>query len=739
MKNSPIKIEIQENGVIYVKCSIEYTILRGDIFRIKNHKGDTEKFSELLLSETKKSASCFIEKSGYYFSRAEILDNFGKIHKVESTSSLFIEREKREGIKKNLASQKKINIEKIPYFPSPDPQIDFLVEVRPESKVFSCDADMQSQTGTFFYKKDFKNGKGKARIYSSKPMVELMGFSEVFSGYAWEGNDFLFGDNDWYSDNKNTLRQLRENLGNYSYVSASDSLIEIGTDFLGFSRLFFYEEDGVFIVSNRYHLLLLFLKISGFSLSLDKNRIEALFLSNVTLFRQVMTHDLLVKNTYLLPSFYSIKIEDGNVIYQTKELHQLLDAPANFEDSRYEDIVRRAAKEIENNVSAVFRNPKFDRVIVDLSGGRDSRVGFAALTNIDSEIAEKARIRSTLHEPDDLHVAIQVNNIFDFPYHDEGDSVECIDPIKGLNNKRSYYLGYHFLWYCPTSKYQNDKRIRITGESFESLSVRYYSNVLRSPHQTKNVDSLVSEFTKLLSKQCLLDLNKYGDLFSEQLTNTLNSLPGQSAQEKFDSLFLLFRGSFHAGNLDRMHYEPACCMPLQSKNLLLAKRMWQSENDYNRVIYDITYLLNPILLTLPYNSKKTNAEFLANRKEMLIGKGPLANAYLKNITPDIAAWDEAYALKKTRDVFFGDSGNEASSKMLVGEDDATRNLINIQIKKYVSTLFVESKLISDEWRENILIPVCWYVDEFTADADEVRICHHKLATLHDLIAILQGS
>lgn len=736
MKVTPINISFDKNGIATVTCNPDYNIKKSEIFRIKNHKGETEKICQLHIDERQLSASFIIGESGYYFAKSEIVDKHERSHFVESTSTLFIKEEKKESIKKTLSSQN-CTIDKIPFFPSPYPQIDFLVEVRSESTGF-CDVDMQSLTGVFFYVKDLKNGIGKARIFSTKPTVKVGETEEIFSGYAWQGEDFFFGDSDWYSNYGISRRQLNENLGNYTYITASDTGIEIGSDFLGFSRLFCYKKDSSFFVSNRYHLLLLFLKSLGFSLVLDLKKIEALFLSNVTLFRQVMTHDLWVKDTHLLPSYYCIKVEDGNVIYKKKKLFDLLSEPVSFEESRYQDIVFKAADEIKNNVRAVFNNAKFDRVIVDLSGGRDSRVGYAALTNVQKKIAEKARIRSTLHEPDDLQVAIQVNNVFGYPYHDEGDLIEFIDPLIGLMNKRSYYLGYHFLWYCPTTRYQSANRIRITGESFEALSVRYYSNVLRSPHQTKDLDSLVTEFLRILSRQCVLDFNIYGDLFAEQLKDVLNNLPGQSAQEKFDSLFLLFRGSFHAGNLDRMYYEPACCMPLQSKNLLLAKRMWQSDNDYNRIIYDITYLLNPLLLTIPYNSQKTNAEFLSKREEMLIGKSALGGAYLKNLLPDIFAWDQAYNAKNARDLLVGNSDANVASKVFVGETESVQKLIKLEFNNYASALYSECNIIQESWRNDLLIPLYWYVNEFTSDSDEIRVCHHKLATLYDLTAIIRG-
>lgn len=731
--NKPLTIQISSDGFARVICSEKYRLRQTDIVAIVDHQGRTEKIVTLAAYEDKESISYKINDSGYYFARAEIIDAAGIIHKVECAPTLFI-LERRQNEISNLLASKGGVPKKIPYFLSPYPQIDFLVDIGCKSNNHIL-RGIDCITGVNFYVSEIEIDKNKIKIYSSSPVVETLNCKELFSGYAWHNSTFFFGCDSWYQE-KNSIKQLKDNLGNYSYLKFDKDCIEIGTDYLGFSRLFYYSNGDSLFISNRYHLLLLFIKDIGLPLGLNEKRIENLFLSNVTLFRQIMTHDLLVDNTHLLPSYKFIRYSSKGVEFVNKPLFDLLSSPVIFDEKKYNEIVNKAAVEIKDNIRSTLTSSEFHRVVVDLSGGRDSRVGYAALTNLEEKFLDKVRIRSTLHEPDDLNIAIQVNNVFGYPYFDEGDVIEPIDPLVGLENKRSYYLGYHFLWYCPVRRHQKKDQIRLTGESFEALSVRYYSNVLRDPCGTLDIDTLINEFLKILSRQCVLDFESYGYQFANQLAEVLEEIPGISAQEKFDALFLLFRGSFHAGNLDRMHYEPACCMPLQSKNLILAKRMWQSIENYNRVIYDIIYLLNPVLSIIPYNSEKTNIEFLSHRDEMFVGKGNFKSAYLNNITSDIKDWDSAYNKKNSRDSLLQISDDLVDPKMLVGESDHTKRIIREQLETRLSSLYTLNHIFPENWQNMIFMPLYWYVNDFTRNDDEIRVCHHKISMLYDIAAII---
>lgn len=730
--DKPISLKIDADGFGVINCSDSYGLLSLDIVSIVDHQAKTDTIFKYYFNDAKKYVEHQFDYSGYYFCKAKVVDGSGVAFNVETVPKLFILRKKKNEIYQNLMGAESV-LERIPYFQSPYPQVDFLIDMNGAAKRSSIEG-ISDVTGVDFHKYEF--GNGNSLIFSTEKIRELEDGKGIFSGYSWSDGEFLFGNKSYFNVNGN-FNNISNNLGNYSYVKISDNEVELGTDYLGFSRLFYFKDDTDFIVSNRYHLLLIFLKRIGTSLKLNREIVENLFLSNVTLFRQVMTHDLLVENTYLLPSFKYIKFSEKGAVFCNKELFEKLASSVDYNKSDYKKILNESAAEIRDNVEAVLRSPDFDQVIIDLSGGRDSRVGYAALTNITKELTNKVRVRSTLHEPDDLDVAIKVNNVFNYPYYEDGDLFQPVDAIKGLEQKQSYYLGYHFLWYCPLSRRQKENQIRLTGESFEALSVRYYSNVLKNPAKTVEISELVSEFSKILSRQCVLDFEAFGSQFSEQLIKVLEEIPGCSAQEKFDALFLLFRGSFHAGNLDRMHYEPACCMPLQSKDLILAKRMWQSVGNYNSVIYDITYLLNPVLAIIPYNSKKTNEEFLSHKDDLFVGESGLRDAYLDNISLNIKPWDDAFEMKRVNDLNLQEKSVFYDQKILVGETDEVKLQIFNQLEyKLCALAQLSSKNIPLNWIDDIFVPLSWYVSDFTKNSDEIRVCHHKISTLYDILSII---
>jgi hypothetical protein len=260
----------------------------------------------------------------------------------------------------------------------------------------------------------------------------------------------------------------------------------------------------------------------------------------------------------------------------------------------------------------------------------------------------------------------------------------------------------------------------LSGESFEAFGVRYYSDALKDPINVNDIDILVSEYSRLLSRQVVLDWSKYRILFESKLKKTLQVLPGSSAQEKFDSLYLLLRGPFHAGNLDRNFYTPPSCMPLQSINLLMAKRMLINHQNSNRVVYDVTMVLNPLLSILPYNNDKTNAEFNSNRDGMLIGKSPFKSAFVPIERPlDIAAWDAAYKMRKS---------NTSSSSVSTEIDLREFYLTDLRsMLSYLANLNEPLNLFND-----FVAPIYWYVTKFTLDIDELAIIHHKISSVFDL-------
>ncbi len=738
----PASMKIDSDGKVTIVSSPEFLLSDVEVFQII----DTRAKSVSILKTTSERHdvfTCIAPTSGYFFARCNVARrSTNQTSLVECKPVLYIQ-EKRQLEIASILSEAGIsdneNNQRLPYFRSPSPQIDFILDYSQSLLGGEDRVPFAFSDGLLWEYRDFEFGSAKCSIYSAKQLIPISSGSLIFSGYCWCDGVFHFGDGA-IENNSGSFSSPLEHLGTYSYCLVEKDRVELGTDFLGFGRLFYYRCEDRLLVSNRYHLLLEYANEVGIALGFDFGRLSVQLLSNVTFFRQVFSHELLVERTHLLPSYKRIEITSQGVEFKDTHLKRILDEPIQWNEERYRDILESSATEIVENIKAAIRSPKYQNVVVDLSGGRDSRVGYAAVTNIPADSRQKVRIRSTLHEPDDLHTAIGVNSFFDLPYFDDGEVIEPIELKKGLEFKRSYYLGYHFLWYCPTKRVEDQGRLRFTGESFEALSVRYYSNVLKDPKATISNDKLIDEFLRILSRQCALDFSTFEDAFRETLKNVLEELPGTSAQEKFDSMFLLFRGSFHAGNLDRMYYEPHCCMPLQSKRLLLAKRMWLSRENWNRVIYDITFILNPLLALLPYNSLKSNNEFSSHRAEMLLGDSCLSDAHVKFPSPlDVTKWDAAHNLKQERDKIVAPYGDQLDPRALVGETEDVKKIIRKEFLRMLGALYCSGQFPLNNWREKIFIPLYWYATDFTRDSDEIRICHHKIASIYDLAKIIRAS
>lgn len=393
----------------------------------------------------------------------------------------------------------------------------------------------------------------------------------IFSGYVWHDNDFIFGQSTIGEGiNASTLYDC---IGNFSLLNVENSQIKITTDYFGYSKVFYYESDDMLIVTNRYHLLLVILNYLKINCELDEDVVMVTFASNVTLLRQTFIDNLTVKNTYMLNLCDEIVVDESGWKFVKRSINSVLGSNQEFNPEYYAKLLDDAKNDIINNIQAVYNSHLFKDIVVDLSGGKDSRVNYAALTNI-PKAREIFTIRSDVHEPKDLEIAIGINNIFNFNYYCNGETWYKNNTLDYIRKKRSYFCGYHYLWYLEEKHAYNLNKIRITGESFESLIVRYYSDTIRNLGlEDSTNEKLVEEYSTLLSKQAVINYSGVSSIFKKFLLNSIDNIPSETSSEAFDNLFLFYRGATHAGNLDRMYYSSAHCMPLQSKSLLIAKTM----------------------------------------------------------------------------------------------------------------------------------------------------------------------
>lgn len=203
------------------------------------------------------------------------------------------------------------------------------------------------------------------------------------------------------------------------------------------------------------------------------------FASNVTLLRQTFTDKLTIEDTYMLNLCYEIIIDKTDWHFSKRPIYEILDSKYTFEEEIYQNMLREGKDDIIKNILSVYNSNLFKDIVVDLSGGKDGRTNYGALTNI-KEAKKMFTIQSSKPEPKDLETAVGINNIFNFDYYTSGNIYYQNSILDYIEKKRRYFCGYHYLWYIETKHCYNLNKMRITGESFESLVVRYYSSTVKN-------------------------------------------------------------------------------------------------------------------------------------------------------------------------------------------------------------------------------------------------------------------
>lgn len=664
-------------------------------------------------------------KTGHYYLKVILKDAF---QSFDTLSIFFITDKDRANVKSEISNAKS-DADELPYFSALSPQNDFLVTVSSDKEISSnVELLLKKHPFNSLHREELSFGNIKAEVFFREPFKKNnLDESFLFSGYCWLEDRFVYGQSQIKKPDVSLFHNTP--LGMYTLLHSTTKKAVVKSDYYSFCKLFYFEGGGIKVVANNYHLLVLFLKNSGVKLEVDFSVIYSQFCSNVTLFLQSFNNKMPIKGTYMLDTWEEVCIDSSGLNIERKDIYHSfsaphVSAPHDFEEgkARYDKLVSEAAKEIEKNISLVASSEFYKNISVDLSGGRDSRVNYAALTRLTNR--EKFTVKSNIHEPDDLQVAISVNNFYKVPYDCDGEEIEY-PGMRGLVlKKRSFNMGYRYLWYIPQALNKKpDDKIRISGESFEAFSTRYYSNVLKDPLNVSDPKKLLEEYFSKLSKQPLLS-------FSEMYSNVYNSLlysldraPDENPVIAFDNLFLYYRMATHAGNLDRDYYDGACCMPLQSKAILPAKLWWINNYYHDMIIFDVTFKLNPLLSVLPYNSSKTNKMREDAYRDLLVSQSEFDGLDIC-MDDNVDGWDSSFKKRKSSTNVTGNP---------VSPDDESAYI--------KSEILSFAKLLSDafpEIEDTLLIPCVYQALDKASSQTQSRIIHNKLASLRD-IAVIQKS
>ena len=439
--------------------------------------------------------------------------------------------------------------------------------------------------------------------------TEKNGSYLMYSGFMIKDRDLFFGSDEIY-DSDILLNDVTNLYGEYVKLKISPKGIELSSDFFGMSPWFFYHNNDVFVASNNYHLLLLCLKGSDQVLKLDIKRSRVNLITTGFIYGCSFTDKLDVDNCYIKLPYENVTFCNGILSTIKTELFYIMQSNEEWDESKYDDYLRKAKDEMYDNVYSVFNHKQFSTVVLDVSGGFDSRILFSTSMSLPKSLKNKivthTRKSGTI---DDEAIATTITNCYRYPkvvYNNIDISELLVD--KGIYFPQvSKNLGcYYSVTYLNYPKYNCRNRIQLTGQLGETILglAKNRGELNYSIGDQKLLSSLDGcYFSKSISQ--LKDV--FNDE-SEMINNILNLWNCNDLFKKFQIHYTCFRNVFQVSSVRNVEYNNLRFCPLQSKQALKAKWIYLNKFGRNsipddKVCYDLISLINPLLSKIPFSKQ----------------------------------------------------------------------------------------------------------------------------------------
>jgi hypothetical protein len=271
--------------------------------------------------------------------------------------------------------------------------------------------------------------------------------------------------------------------------------------------------------------------------------------------------------------------------------------------AEYDALLDNGIDELIASCSAVIDDQRFSKVVVDLSGGKDSRMVFGAMLQ-HPRWRERCHLR-TVHTPrsSDLRIACGIANMFGADFDDS--TPVATHPRSAMDNLdfwRSYFHGqYHRMGAGPWSHLgKNLATINLLGGSGEMLRGFWSYQFAR---QLAEVDSLPALCDRIVNSRATPEAAATVEPCARALEQELSVLPADSLADRLDLHYVYFRNRTHFGmrGLSFMSQQ-LTWFPLLSPSLVAAA--WclpTDERGGNKVIRDVLHALHPALATIPFD------------------------------------------------------------------------------------------------------------------------------------------
>jgi hypothetical protein len=219
-----------------------------------------------------------------------------------------------------------------------------------------------------------------------------------FQGYFFHGTDYVFGQAgfDEFSKRRGVNRLVRED-GCYVQMEKQNGRWRFSADYSGFKKIFYFWDDGFWIVSNSLYRIVRCMRREGFPVRPNHAQLAAAATEGTfypsgrgSFFGQLTTFDTIIQGVRCAPMNGALWIGSSGAQIEKDEPSR---AGGDYRDHLARFIGTSAAR-----LQTLMREPAI-QIACDLTGGLDSRTVFALLLsgigNFGSGAGKRLQIRSS--------------------------------------------------------------------------------------------------------------------------------------------------------------------------------------------------------------------------------------------------------------------------------------------------------------------------------------------------------
>lgn len=445
----------------------------------------------------------------------------------------------------------------------------------------------------------------------------------IFSGYVFYNKKMLIGV-DEVAENIDDVMNLNELDGEYCICSVGNGNITLSSDFFGMVSWFYFDNDEVFAASNNYHALLEFLSSIHVDLNMDIDRSCVNIITTGYTYGSPFSDKLDVIGCRVSHSYERIcYTTTGGLHLQKTFLWDILNKTYIWDEDLYESCILKARDEICENVKAALEHPKFKKVVIDVSGGFDSRIVFAAVTTMPKKLRNKVYTYTRRSKTvDDEEKASAITNLYSYPrysYEDTDNSL-LFDVDGKLNLAHvSRTLGcFSVNTDLYISKYDNTDTLEFTGGLGDA--VFGYARIRGELDYSLGDSRLLARLGGCYWHNSCTELKSVFKVQETIINETLSNYNSDCLFKKFHWLYIDYRNRFNFNSSHNIEHDNMRIPMCFSRHALMAKWLYFSLFRDNKVpdekvSVDVLAAINPLLACLPF--AKNNDKVLPKQDNLL--------------------------------------------------------------------------------------------------------------------------